>query len=278
MAHNDPNWFEREYYPSLAIPNAGAIFNDWKKRAAATRAALKFQPDIRYGSHKREVLDFYPAANPQGCVVYIHGGYWVEFSKFETSWVADGFVNQNLSVALINYPLCPEVSIADIRDSCARAFAHLYKSVLSEAERAAIVVTGHSAGGHLAAAHLVEDWAEKSLPQNPIAGVIALSGVFDVAPLAQTSLNDELRLTRDSAAALDLNKSQPIGSAKFALAVGQQESAEFHRQSTELARNWKVLRPQVLDIAGTHHFTIVDTLADQGGQLNRLAVAMARGY
>jgi arylformamidase len=277
MPPSEHNWFEREYFPSLALPDAGAIFENWKTRAAATRATLKFQPDIRYGAHKREVMDFYPAARPVGCVVFIHGGYWVEFSKVETSWVAEGFVNQNLSVSLINYPLCPDVSIADIRQSCTNAFVHLYKSVLGEAERSSIVVTGHSAGGHLAAAHLGQDWVTLGLPENPIAGVIALSGVFDVAPLVQTSLNEDLRLTLESAGALDLNKIHPGGAAKLALAVGQHESSEFHRQSEALAKSWKALRPQVFEIAGSNHFTIVDSLAEQRGQLNQLAVAMARG-
>ena len=185
--------------------------------------------------------------------------------------------NQNLSVALINYPLCPEVSIGDIRQSCTKAFAHLHTSVLGDAERAAIVVTGHSAGGYLAAAHLAEDWGKVGLLENPISGVIALSGVFDVAPLAQTSLNEDLRLTRASAEALDLNKIQPHSSDKLALAVGQRESSEFHRQSSVLATSWEALRPEFLDIPGANHFTIVDSLADPKGQLNQLAVAMARG-
>lgn len=272
----EPNWFEREYFPSLAVSHVGQIFQDWKDRSAATRAKLKFLPDVRYGPHSREVLDFYPAARPQGCVVFIHGGYWVEFSKIETSFVAEGFVEQGLSVALVNYPLCPEVSIGDIRHSCARAFVHLYKSVLGAAERVALVVTGHSAGGHLAAAHLVQDWAKFGVPENPIAGVISLSGVFDVAPLAQTSLNVDLRLTSASAAELDLTKDRPRSVAKFVAAVGELESVEFHRQSAALAESWMTLNPQLLDVAGANHFTMLDSLARSQGQLNRLAVALAR--
>jgi arylformamidase len=270
------NWFEQQYFPSLSIPDTDAIFESWKARAAATRAKLKFTADIHYGPHKREVLDFYPAENARGCVVFIHGGYWMSFSKVDTSWVAKGFVGQGLSVALINYPLCPEVKIADIRTACAKAFAHLYKTVLSESERKGVVVTGHSAGGYLAAAHLVEDWMAHGLPENPISGVISLSGVFDVTPLIQTSLNTELRLDEVQARALNLNALQPRGKAKLALAVGGRESTEFHRQSSELAKNWAMLSPQVIDVAGTNHFTIVDELAAPGGVLNRLAVAMAR--
>lgn len=270
--------YEREYLPSLGIGNARQIFDGWKQRAAATRAKLKFKPDIRYGRHPREVMDFYTAAGAaRGCLVFIHGGYWVEFSKIETSWVAKGFVDQGLSVALINYPLCPEVTIGDIRVSCAKAFAHLYKTVLSEAERKAIVVSGHSAGGHLAAAHLMEDWARQGLPENPITGVMSLSGVFDVTPLIKTSLNEGLRLTPASAKPLDLITTPLRCTAKAVLAVGQKESQEFHRQSADLAKSWAALSPNLIDIENTNHFTIVDSLAAPGAVLNRLAVEMAQG-
>ena len=271
-----PNWSEQQYFPSLSIPNTKGIFDDWHVRAKATQAKLNFRADLRYGPHRREVMDFYPAVNARGCLVFIHGGYWVSFSKFETSWVAEGFAGQGLSVALINYPLCPEVGIGDIRSSCLRAFAHLYKNVLSAEERKAIVVTGHSAGGYLAAAHLAETWTAHGLPQDPIAGVISLSGVFDVAPLMNTSLNLELGLTSESAAHLNLVTAAPRCTAKLALAVGQQESAEFHRQSTVLAQSWHGLNPQVVDLPGANHFTVVDDLANPDGQLNRLAVTMAR--
>ncbi len=273
---DEPSWHDKQYLPSLSIPDAGAIFESWKSRAAATRAKLPFKAGIAYGAHPRETLDFYPAAHAEGCVIFIHGGYWLEFSKMETSWVAEGFVGQGLSVALINYPLCPEVKIAAIHTSCMKAFAHLYQNVLSPTEREAVVVTGHSAGGYLAAAHLTENWATHSLPNLPIKGVLALSGVFDVQPLIYTSLNAGLKLDAAQARALNLNNIQLRTTAQLSFAVGQNESDAFHFQSTELAKSWASLSPQLIDLQGANHFTIVDDLASSAGQLNKLAVAMAR--
>ncbi len=272
----EPSWHDKQYLPSLSIPNSDAMFESWKFRAAATRANLPFKADIAYGTHPRENLDFYPATNPQGCVIYIHGGYWRAFSKIDTSWVAEGFVGQGLSVALINYPLCPEVKIADIRSSCVKAFVHLYQNVFGTAERQAVVVTGHSAGGYLAAAYLTEDWVAHGLPQNPIAGVLALSGVFNVEPLIDTSLNASLKLDVAQAISLNLNAMQLHAVSELCLAVGQDESDEFHRQSAELKKNWASLAPQLINLADANHITIVDDLALPGGQLNKLAVDMAR--
>ena len=271
------NALDQQYLPSLNVAETPDIFASWKARSLATQKRLKHVSDIPYGPHPREVMDFYPAENSRGCMVFIHGGYWLSFSKFETSFVAEGFVAQGLSVALLNYALCPEVKIGDIRASCAKAFVQLYSKVLSVAERKAVIVTGHSAGGHLAAAYLVEDWAARGLPENPITGVVSLSGVFDVTPLIKTSLNGGLGLNEAQAKALNLISIVPRSKAKLALAVGEKESSEFHRQSSDLAKSWASLKPQVLNVAKANHFTMVDSLAIKGGVLNRLAVEMAGG-
>ncbi|MEO9167981.1 MAG: alpha/beta hydrolase [Aestuariivirga sp.] len=274
---HDAAWYNNEYLPSLNVADTPEIFASWKARSLATQKRLKHVSDIPYGPHPREVMDFYPAENARGCVVFIHGGYWLSFSKFETSFVAEGFVEQGLSVALLNYPLCPEVKIGDIRTSCAKAFVQLYSKVLSAAERKAVIVTGHSAGAYLAAAYLAEDWAARGLPENPIKGVVSLSGVFDVTPLMQTSLNSGLRIDETQAKALNLIAIAPRYKAKLALAVGEKESSEFHRQSSDLAKSWAILKPQMLDVAKSNHFTMVANLATKGEVLNGLAVEMAGG-
>ena len=271
--HNQ-EWYNLQYLPSLTVTNVSEVIDSWERRSADTRAKYPFIADLKYGSHPREVIDLYRVPNAKATLIYIHGGYWRSFSKVETSFVADGFVEQGESVALINYPLCPEVSIGEIRSSIQNAFAHLYKNVLTEAERKSIVVTGHSAGGHLAALHLATDWKVFGLPENPIAGVICLSGVFDVAPLMHTSLNDALRITDTAAAVLNLNTALVRSKAKLILAVGGDESEEFHRQSSDQANAWAGLTPQVLDLKGFNHFTIVDSLANSNGTLSALARAM----
>lgn len=270
----DKEWYNLQYLPSLTVANTGELVDEWERRSAATREKYPFTADIKYGPHRREVVDLFRADNAKATLIYIHGGYWRSFSKVETSFVADSFVEQGASVALINYPLCPEVSLGDIRSSIQNAFAHLYKNVLTEAERKSIVVTGHSAGGHLAALHLATDWKIFGLPENPIAGVICLSGVFDVAPLMQTNLNDALQITETSAAILNLNTALIRSKAKLALAVGGDESEEFHCQSSDQAKAWTSLTPQVLDLGEFNHFTIVDSLANSNGTLNTLARSM----
>lgn len=270
----ETNWHDLQYNPRTTVANASEIIPAWKIRAVQTRERFAFDADIPYGLHPREVLDFYRAPKAKGTMIYIHGGYWRMLSKVETSWVADGFVEQGVSVALINYPLCPEVSLGDIRDSTIQAFVYLYKNVLTEDERANIVVAGHSAGGHLAALHLATDWTTYGLPKHPIAGVIAISGIYDVAPLMHTSMNGDIRITEESASALNLITSKIKSRAPMVFSVGGDEPSEFHRQATDQAKAWGSLNPKILNLPLTNHFTIVDSLVDSNGELRRISLAM----
>jgi arylformamidase len=277
MTIKDHSWHELQYLPSLTVSNAGEIAPSWRKRAAITREKYPPMGDFKYGPHPRETIDLFHVERSRGTLVYIHGGYWRSFSKLETSFVAEGFVEQGYSVALINYPLCPDVPLTHTRHSVLSAFTYLYKHILNADERKKVAVTGHSAGGHLAALHLATDWQRHGIPQNPIDGVISLSGVFDVAPLIKTSINTDLRLTEQSAQALNVTLLEAKSRAKLVLAVGSLESEEFHRQSAELASTWANLSPQLLDVDGFNHYTIVDSLADKVGVLHRLACDILSG-
>lgn len=263
---------ERALNPRATVPNVAAIVEDWKARAAATRARRAFEADIAYGSHPRELVDVYPATDPKGTLVFIHGGYWRAFSKVETAWIVEGFVDRGYTVALPQYPLCPDVTLDRIVVSLQRCFAHLYRSVLGEEEREAIVVAGHSAGGHLTATLMATDWTHFGMPEKPFGGAASISGVFDLAPLRKTSINDAVRLTEASAEALSPIFWTPRVEVPLLLAVGGDESDEFHRQSRALADTWSGIETSLVDVAATNHFTVLDGLADQNAPLNRAVV------
>lgn len=267
-ATRDAAWHEYQYNPRLSVANAATVIPGWRQRASATRERMPPEADIKYGPHPRENVDVFRSPNPKGTVVYVHGGYWRMLSKLETSWIADGFVQQGYTVVLVNYPLCPDVPLARIRNSVQHGFAYVWKNLLSEAERKRMAVVGHSAGGHLAALHLATDWRTFGLPQHPITAVLPVSGVFDVAPLIPTSMNADLRLTPETAAPLNLLAAPLLSRAKLLFAVGALEPEEFHRQSHDLARHWQALQPQVLSLEGANHYTAIDSLAQPGGQLN----------
>ena len=261
----DPDWHEREYNPRLS-PELD-VSRGWLARAAAIRAKRPPIGDIRTGVHPRETLDLFRADDPKGTVVFIHGGFWRVSSKDEMSWIAEAFLDDGYSVALLNYPLCPEVSLEALIESVRRSFARLWAEILSEAERTAIVVTGHSAGGYLAGALAATDWTSHGLPVRPFDGVVAISGIFELAPMIMTTHNRTLKLDDERAARLSLTGAKPKVDVPVALVVGEAETDEFHRQSHALSQAWPEPRPQVAMIPGANHYSIVEDLAERGSTL-----------
>ncbi|MBL8589741.1 MAG: alpha/beta hydrolase [Methylobacteriaceae bacterium] len=251
---------ERQYNPRVAVAEAPAILAAWEARAAAARAA-RAPETLAYGPGPRETIEFYRAEAERGALAFIHGGYFRSLSTRQFSWLAAPWLARGVSVGLIEYPLCPEVSVADIVGSTRRGLTR-FAAALDPATPLALA--GHSAGGYLVAAML----AEPPDPAPNLAGALSLSGVFDLSPLIKTSINADIRLTPETAAALDLLRRSPALAAPLTLAVGAGEPEAFHRQSDALASVWADLSPERLD-QGTNHFDIVDALADPQSAIAR---------
>jgi len=232
------------------------IMGNWMER---TRAAGLTPVTVAYGDTALHTADIYrPAGGGSGFAIFYHGGYWRSCSRHEHGWVAQAYLDQGMSVAIMDYPLCPDSDLAEIVAATVAAFVFLHRSVMTEAERAHVIVAGHSAGGHLAAFHRTIDWQQHGLPARPLHGISALSGIFDLDPLRHTLMNDWLCLTPQSAEALSVANKPAVFDVPTVLAVGELESSEFHRQSRVLAERWPDTTYR--SIAGRHHFDVMDAL------------------
>jgi len=129
-----------------------------------------------------------------------------------------------------------------------------------------MMVYGHSAGGHLAAALLATDWRTlyPKAPADLVPAAYSISGVFDLTPLLSTSVNADLRL--DPAEARKVSPLfWPIASNRvFDAVAGGLESSEFKRQSRTIAQTWHQTGAQTRyeEVTGTNHFTVIDPLSD----------------
>src|SRR5262249_55330917 len=207
-------------------------------------------------------------------IVYIHGSYWQHGDRKDYSFVARELNANGITVAIPSYSLCPAVSVMEIGDEIQLCLAVLWKRTKKRP-----TVIGHAAGGHLTAEMRPGDWSRfAGAPADLVRAGYAISGVFDLAPLTRTSLNAALHLTEGVArAASPMFRPPPPKGRRFVAAVGGDESAEFLRQSREIAKNWRTVgidaRAEVH--AGTNHFTIVDELITPGSPVLRQIVALA---
>ena len=179
------------------------------------------------------------------------------------AWVAAG-----VNVVLPNYRLAPAVRIDDIVDDTVAATNWLFAHGPSHGiAMDRVVVSGHSAGGHLTAALLAAPRDALRFDLARIAGAVPISGVFDFAPLRVFSFNEDFRLDAAAVERLNLAPRAPTIPAPLVIAAGAAESSEFQRQSQLLADAWKPQVKSLLLLQGCNHFSVVDAFSERGQPL-----------
>jgi arylformamidase len=272
-------FIEREYNLRNAFPDHPQWFARWSADSASARSRLDSKLGLRYGSGPKQTLDLFPAERPRAALLFIHGGYWRGLDKDDHSFVAPAFVEAGIGVAVINYDLCPDVSIAHIVEECRQAVAWLWREGESHGVPVGrLFVAGHSAGGHLVAMLYTTDWRRYGVPIDAIRGGLSISGVFDLEPLLQVSFNNDLKLDRGKARAMSPIHCKVEVRAPLLLAVGSGETSEFGRQSWLLWERWPQCRPteahSPLFIADRHHYSVVSELGDGRSELTAAALQM----
>ena len=154
--------------------------------AHAFGADYQVQANIRYSLHPETVLDIVqaraPALKNRPGVIVIHGGGWVEGDKanmlerFCLPFVEHGFVVANVEYRLAQSATAP-AAVNDVLEAAKwfRDRAADYKVDPNQ-----IIVTGNSAGGHLA---MMVGMAPESAGLGPsikIAAIINFYGISDV--------------------------------------------------------------------------------------------------
>jgi arylformamidase len=267
-------YWEGEYNPRQRVRDPQRYFDAWASRAAAARAGLRGMLDLAYGAGSRERLDLFRADNAHGTVVFVHGGYWRAFDKDFFSWVAEPFVRAGISVAIPSYPLCPAVRLKDIIRSVSTAVTHLQRALLTPDERQGTVLVGHSAGAHLAACLFAA--AQRDAADPTIDGIVCISGLFDLLPLLHTEMLSGMGWEPEELHAVSpLYMAEPPGGA-LVLAVGGDESGEFHAQSARFAQAWARRATGMLRPAGRDHFSVLDDLHSSDSELTRVAIGLLR--
>ncbi len=277
----DPTWLDAQYNNRARVPDHADVMAGWAQASALARSgAAAAQLDVRYGDGAGETLDIFPAPQPNAPVlVFIHGGYWRALDKADHSFVAPSFNADGAAVVVPNYALCPAVRIEHITLQMAAAVAWVWRNAgRFGGNPSRIALVGHSAGGHLAAMLLCCRWKELAddLPAQPVAGALALSGLYDLEPLRHTPmLQADLQLSPSSVARLSPAFFPRPKGAKLYAAVGLDESDEFLRQNTLIRDVWGPTAVPVCEtVPGSNHFTLLNRLADSRSRVHQLALRL----
>jgi arylformamidase len=238
------------------------------RQAAAFRESHPHSElDLPYGPTQRQALDlFWPgAARDVPLAIFVHGGYWQMLDRKIFSHLATGLLAHGVAVALPSYDLCPSVTLAALVEQIRDAAAFLARR-----HGRAMLATGHSAGGHLAAMLLASDWKARGLPAATLKAALPIAGLFDLPPLTHTSVNAALGL--DEAEARRLSPMfLPSPGLPLHAVVGGTEGAEYTRQSRGIAEAWGGTWEAA---PGANHFTVVAPLADPASPLVATALRL----
>ncbi len=257
------------YNNSAAVPNSVELNAARVAASAEFRAATPGSLDVPYGAAPRQKWDIFPAADPAApCFVFIHGGYWQRGAREENSILGAGLHARGWSVALPGYTLTPDASMGQIVDEITAALDWFAAHSAEHGVTGPVLVSGWSAGGHLAA---------MALKHPRVSAGLAVSGVYELGPIRDTYLNEACRLTDEEIVHLSPLR-LPLVPKPLAIAYGSAELPPLVSDSRALhaMRSAAHLPGALVPGPGLDHFTIVEQLRQPDGLLVRAAVEVLR--
>jgi arylformamidase len=265
---------DAQYDVEKSVPDFMVYANFYMQTSEKARSELSCNLTVPYGATLAEHVDIFPASQPNAPIlIFIHGGYWRLLSSKEFSLVAYAPVSAGITMVVVNYELCPKVTMDEIVRQNRAAVAWVYRNAASfGGNPEQIYVSGHSAGGHLTAMLMATQWQEDyGLPHDLIKGGCSISGLFDLMPFPYSWLQPKLQLTWDQVLRNSPIRHIPKQAAPMIVTYGEEESSEFHRQSQDFLAAWKAagLTGEYLPLPGKNHFTAIDGFLDADSPLFR---------
>jgi arylformamidase len=264
----DRGELDRAYNNAAAVPEGAQLFKEWQARSAQVREQHPEHLDLPYGPRERNRIDYFSAGLNTPVLIFFHGGYWQMRSKADFAFLAESFLSQGISVAMVGYPLAPEATLDEIVADAHAAVRYLAAQLPAlGGDPARMVVSGWSSGGHLATSVLDEP---------SLRGGVAISGLYDLAPLVKSYVNDKLHIDEAAARRNSPMLNLPASSKPLELFAGSAELPEMRRQTADYAsaRRVAALPGHYDEIAGANHYTILNDMLRPEGRIHQAVVAM----
>lgn len=232
---------DEAYNPRLRAENLDAELQRYALHSDRARQTLPYRAGVPYGQTLAETVDIVSASKPGAPVLfYIHGGYWRANAAREFTHMALGAHARDFVTVLVDYALCPAVTLDEIVRQVRAAAAWVVRHIGDYGgDPQRIVIGGHSAGGHLGAMLLNTPWREHyGLPDDPFVGAVLVSGLYDIAPLRYSYLQpliqlDEGIVQRNTPLRLVRRCTTPL-----LLSWGGLEQPSFEHQSARMNEAW----------------------------------------
>jgi arylformamidase len=245
------------------------LLADYQRRSDRVSTSVGAVLDRGYGPHQRQRFDHFPASAPAiGVLVYLHAGYWQSRDKSQFRFLAPFFQQRGFHVMVVNYPLCPEVSLAELVAAVLPCVPAIRQALApSGLATLPLVVAGHSAGAHLA----VELTMAGRDSDSAVQGVWGISGVYNPAPLLQTTLNEKLQLDPLSALHADVTQRVRGQLVPGLWTVGGAETGAFQQQNARMHDAWALAgnSSSALVVPQADHFTVLQACIQPDGGVDR---------
>ncbi len=255
-----------------------------KYKSSSARARRTFtgaRYNIPYGDSPNERLDIFPAPSTMApVVIYVHGGYWRSGDMALWRFVSLGVVGNDVTLVLPTYDIGRDIRVGIIVEQVRKAFAWTVDNIADYGgDPAQISVSGHSAGGQLAAMLLTTDWGTRGYARAPIRSATLIGGLFDLEPIRLCRhLRDDygLDLNADEVATLSPYRLTPQVNCPVTVVVGAEETQEYRRSSRLLATAWQKRQVAVTfeEFEKHHHFSIIFELADPQSRLSKMVCGL----
>ena len=261
--------------------NADDVLARFQSRSEIALQRLGQPARRSYGATPIEQLDWYRTPRENAPIhVHFHGGAWRGGTARGTAFAAEVFVDSGAHFVVPDYVKVQDAggSLFPLAEQCRRAVAWVFENAESfGADPDRILVSGFSAGGHLAGVVLTTDWAQEfGLPDDTVKMGLCISGMYDLHPVALSSRNEYVAFTDAMVAELSPMNFLDRISADVVVAFGSLESPEFQRQSREFFSALEAAgkRVQLVVAESFNHFETGESLGNPYGPAGRAALGL----